>query len=124
MAEKGEKVKGGGQVKHAPKDAQAILAILREAGAADHEPRVLQQLLELVQRYAVTVLEEARVLATHARRRQVEADDVRLAVQFALDRTFTAPPPREVLLELARTKNVSPLPLIKPHCGLRLPPDR
>lgn len=27
-------------------------------------------------------------------------------------------------MELARTKNVLPLPLIKTHCGLRLPPER
>lgn len=25
---------------------------------------------------------------------------------------------------MARGRNVAPLPLIKPHCGLRLPPDR
>lgn len=29
-----------------------------------------------------------------------------------------------MLLELARGRNIAPLPLIKPHCGLRLPPDR
>lgn len=27
-------------------------------------------------------------------------------------------------MELARGRNIAPLPLIKPHCGLRLPPDR
>lgn len=41
-----------------------------------------------------------------------------------LDKAFTTPPPRDVLLELSRAKNNTPLPLIKPHCGLRLPPDR
>lgn len=25
---------------------------------------------------------------------------------------------------MARSKNSTPLPLVKPHCGLRLPPDR
>lgn len=30
----------------------------------------------------------------------------------------------QVLLELARAKNIAPLPLIKSHCGLRLPPER
>lgn len=30
----------------------------------------------------------------------------------------------QVLLELARGRNIAPLPLIKSHCGLRLPPDR
>lgn len=27
-------------------------------------------------------------------------------------------------MELARSRNVTPLPLIKTHCGLRLPPER
>ncbi|XP_069701809.1 transcription initiation factor TFIID subunit 9 [Periplaneta americana] len=43
---------------------------------------------------------------------------------MTIDRAFTTPPPRDILLEVARTKNNSPLPFIKPHCGLRLPPDR
>lgn len=37
---------------------------------------------------------------------------------------FTNPPPREVLADVARAKNNTPLPFIKPHCGVRLPPDR
>lgn len=41
-----------------------------------------------------------------------------------LDKSFTGPPPREVLFEVAKQKNVQPLPTIKPHSGLRLPPDR
>lgn len=41
-----------------------------------------------------------------------------------LDKSFTGPPPREVLLEVAKQKNSQPLPTIKPHSGIRLPPDR
>ena len=37
---------------------------------------------------------------------------------------MTSPPSREVLLEMARAKNATPLPVPKPTCGLRLPPDR
>lgn len=51
-------------------------------------------------------------------------DDVKLASQLVLDKAFTSPPARDLLLELARGRNIAPLPLIKPHCGLRLPPDR
>lgn len=29
-----------------------------------------------------------------------------------------------MLLEVARNKNSIPLPQIRPHCGVRLPPDR
>lgn len=41
-----------------------------------------------------------------------------------LDKSFTGPPPREVLFEVAKQRNCQPLPTIKPHSGLRLPPDR
>lgn len=51
-------------------------------------------------------------------------DDVRLAVKMQLERSFTNPPPRDVLLDVARAKNNIPLPFVKPNNGLRLPPDR
>lgn len=51
-------------------------------------------------------------------------EDVKLASTMLLDKSFTGPPPREVLLEVAKQKNTQPLPLIKPHSGIRLPPDR
>ena len=40
------------------------------------------------------------------------------------DKNVTSPPPRDLLLEVARTKNTSTLPIPKPTSGLRLPPDR
>ncbi|XP_051537185.1 transcription initiation factor TFIID subunit 9-like isoform X3 [Myxocyprinus asiaticus] len=54
----------------------------------------------------------------------VDADDIRLAIQCRVDQSFTSPPPRDFLLEIARQKNLAPLPLIKPYTGPRLPPDR
>jgi transcription initiation factor TFIID subunit 9B len=41
-----------------------------------------------------------------------------------LDKAFTTPPPRDVLQDIARARNSTPLPLIKTHSGVRLPPDR
>ncbi|XP_068617878.1 transcription initiation factor TFIID subunit 9 [Battus philenor] len=123
MSEK-DKGKVNTQTKHIPKDAQVIMSIMKEVGITDYEPRVVNQLLEFIYRYVTCVLEDARVFANHAKKKTIDLDDVRLAVQMQLDKTFTSPPPREVLLEIARVKNVNPLPLIKPHCGLRLPPDR
>lgn len=51
-------------------------------------------------------------------------EDVRLAVKMQLEKSFTNPPPREVLLDVAKSKNSIPLPFVKPSYGLRLPPDR
>lgn len=43
---------------------------------------------------------------------------------MVLDKAFTSPPPRDVLLDLTRIRNSSPLPSIKSNSGLRLPADR
>lgn len=123
MSEK-DKSKSNVQTKHLPKDAQVIMSIMKEVGITDYEPRVVNQLLEFTYRYVTSVLDDARVFATHAKKKTIDLDDVRLSVQMQLDKSFTSPPPREVLLEISRVKNVNPLPMIKPHCGLRLPPDR
>lgn len=126
MSEKNEKNKTAQQTqpKNLPKDAQVIMAIMKEVGITEYEPRVINQLLEFTYRYVTSVLDDSRVFANHAKKKVIDLDDVRLAVQMQLDKSFTSPPPREVLLEIARVKNVVPLPSIKPHCGLRLPPDR
>uniref|UniRef100_A0A182N6N2 Transcription initiation factor TFIID subunit 9 n=1 Tax=Anopheles dirus TaxID=7168 RepID=A0A182N6N2_9DIPT len=122
--EKSEKVKIVNQVKHIPKDAQVVMSILKELGVTDYEPRVINQLLEFTYRYVTCILDDAKIYANHARKKVIELDDVKLATQMILDKAFTTPPPRDVLLEIARTRNATPLPLIKTHCGLRLPPDR
>uniref|UniRef100_A0A182P2Z6 Transcription initiation factor TFIID subunit 9 n=1 Tax=Anopheles epiroticus TaxID=199890 RepID=A0A182P2Z6_9DIPT len=122
--EKGEKVKIVNQIKHIPKDAQVVMSILKELGATDYEPRVINQLLEFTYRYVTCILDDAKIYANHARKKVIELDDVKLATQMILDKAFTRPPPRDVLLEIARVRNATPLPLIKTHCGLRLPPDR
>lgn len=123
MSEK-DKSKTNVQTKHIPKDAQVIMSIMKEVGITDYEPRVVNQLLEFTYRYVTSVLDDARVFITHAKKKTIDLEDIRLAVQLQLEKSFTNPPPREVLLEVARAKNGTPLPLIKPHCGLRLPPDR
>ncbi|VEN35809.1 unnamed protein product [Callosobruchus maculatus] len=112
------------QPKHVPKDGQVIIAIMKEMGIREYEPKTVVQLTEFVYRYATSILEEARMYANNSKKKFLDVDDVRLALQLTSESTFTTPPPREVLLELAHTKNYSALPPVKPHCGLRLPPDR
>lgn len=69
-------------------------------------------------------MDDSRIYANHAKKKVIDLDDVRLAVKMQLERTFTNPPPRDILLDVARAKNNVPLPSIKPNNGLRLPPDR
>ncbi|XP_031626418.1 transcription initiation factor TFIID subunit 9 [Contarinia nasturtii] len=119
-----DKTKSNSSVKHIPKDAQVIMSIMKELNVTDYEPIVINQLLEFTYRYVTCILDDAKVYANHAKKKVIELDDVKLASQMTLEKAFTTPPPREVLLELARSKNVIPLPIIKTHCGLRLPPER
>uniref|UniRef100_A0A034WL27 Transcription initiation factor TFIID subunit 9 n=1 Tax=Bactrocera dorsalis TaxID=27457 RepID=A0A034WL27_BACDO len=122
--EKIEKSKINNQVKHVPKDAQVIMSILKELNVQDYEPRVINQLLEFTYRYVTCILDDAKVFANHARKKTIDLDDVKLATEVVLDKAFTCPPPRHILAKLAEVRNAMPLPPIKPHCGLRLPPDR
>lgn len=124
------------QPKNIPKDGQVIMAIMKEMGITDYDPKTIVQLTEFVYRYATSILEEARMYANNSKkkvldgdansskRKFLDVDDVRLALQLTCESTFTTPPPREVIMELAHVKNYTPLPPVKPHCGLRLPPDR
>lgn len=70
------------------------------------------------------ILDDAKVFANHSRKKIIELDDVKLALELILDKAFTTPPSRHVLAKLAEVRNSMPLPPVKPHCGLRLPPDR
>ncbi|XP_075429035.1 transcription initiation factor TFIID subunit 9B isoform X1 [Ascaphus truei] len=98
--------------------------ILKDMGITEYEPRVINQMLEFTYRYVTTILEDAKIYSSHAKKNNIDADDVRLAIQCRTDQSFTSPPPRDFLLDIARQKNQTPLPLIKPYSGPRLPPDR
>ncbi|XP_034946920.1 transcription initiation factor TFIID subunit 9 [Chelonus insularis] len=119
-----EKTKTMNHVKHVPKDAQVIMSIMKDMGIVDYEPKVINQLLEFTYRYITCLLDDSKVFANHAKKKLIDLEDVRLAVKMQLEKTFTNPPPRDVLLEVARAKNNIPLPFVKPNNGLRLPPDR
>uniref|UniRef100_A0A023FV89 Putative transcription initiation factor n=1 Tax=Amblyomma parvum TaxID=251391 RepID=A0A023FV89_AMBPA len=110
--------------KSTPKDAQVMSAILKDMGIGEYEPRVINQMLEFTYRYVTNILDDARLFSAHAKKRAVDVDDVRLAIQMQADKSFTSPPPRDLLMEIARQKNSTPLPLIKANAGPRLPPDR
>ena len=74
--------------------------------------------------YVSNVLEDAHLYSSYAKKKSIDCDDISLAIQLQVDKSFTGPPPRDLLLEIARTKNSQTLPPIKSHNGPRLPPDR
>lgn len=127
MADKDRIKPGIPQAKNFPKDGQVITAIMKEMGVSEFEPKTIVQLTEFVYKYGTSILEEARMFAnnnSNNKKRHLELDDVKLALDLTCENSFVMPPSREDVLECARNKNSNPLPMVKPHCGLRLPPDR
>ncbi|XP_067668705.1 transcription initiation factor TFIID subunit 9B-like [Haliotis asinina] len=110
--------------KSSPRDAQVMAAVLKDMGVLDYEPRLINQMLEFTYRYITDILDDAKVYSTHANKKNLDTDDVKLAIQCKMDHSFTTPPPRDLLMEIARHKNSQQLPLIKPYSLPRLPPDR
>ncbi|MGH0190645.1 UNVERIFIED_CONTAM: hypothetical protein FKN15_048662 [Acipenser sinensis] len=78
-----------------PKDAQVMTQILKDMGITEYEPRVINQMLEFTYRYVTTIIEDAKIYSTHAKKSNIDADDVRLAIQCRMDQSFTSPPPRD-----------------------------
>ena len=42
------------------------------------------------------MLEDARIYCNHANKKEIDAEDIKLAVQIRMDHSFTSPPPRDV----------------------------
>ncbi|OBS65085.1 hypothetical protein A6R68_06362 [Neotoma lepida] len=82
-------------LKNAPRDALVMAQILKDMGITDYEPRVINQMLEFAFRYVTTILDDAKIYSSHAKKATVDADDVRLAIQCRADQSFTSPPPRD-----------------------------
>jgi len=107
-----------------PKDGQVIIAIMNELGIHDYEPAVVTQLLEFVYRYVTDLVDDAAKMSQYAAKNQIDGDDMRLAIQMAVDKSMSGPPPRDILAEIASHKNSIALPQIRSHNGPRLPADR
>ncbi|XP_075390521.1 transcription initiation factor TFIID subunit 9-like [Tenrec ecaudatus] len=110
--------------KSMPKDAQMVAQILKDTRVTEYESRIINQMLQFAFQYVTTILDDANIYSSHAKMATVIADDVRLAIQCRADQSFTCPPPRYFLLDIARQRHQTPLPLIKPYSGPRVPPDR
>lgn len=46
--------------------------------------------------YVTDVLDDAKVYSSHGNKKNLDVDDVKLAIQCRMDQSFTAPPPRDV----------------------------
>jgi len=53
-------------------------------------------LVQTVVGYLTDVLEDAKLCSSHANKKSIDLDDIKLAIQFKLDHSHTNPPPRDV----------------------------
>ncbi|KAI8378989.1 transcription initiation factor IID, 31kD subunit-domain-containing protein [Blakeslea trispora] len=107
-----------------PRDARIVSLILQSLGVEEYDPKVVHQLLEFAHRYTSDVFQDALIYAEHANKPDIDLEDIQLAIQGRVNHSFTTPPPKEFLLELAQEKNKQPLPLIPEKYGIRLPADK
>ena len=75
-------------------------------------------------RYVSQVLEEAKLMSQHARKKTIDVGDVRLGCLMLRERSWARPPGRLLISQLGRSKNSQALPVPGARLGLRLPPDR
>ncbi|CAK7313605.1 Transcription initiation factor TFIID subunit 9 [Vulpes lagopus] len=80
------------------KDAQMMAQILKDMGITENEPRFINQMLEFAFQYVTTILDDAKIYSSHAKKATVDADDVRLVIQCRADQSFTSPPPRDFFI--------------------------
>lgn len=106
-----------------PLDAKIMALIIKSMGVKEYEPRVINLLLEFMHRYVSEVFQDALLFSEHANKQAVDIADIQLAIQSRLSQSFTQPPPREVMLDLARRKNAIPLPIVPERPGVFLPPE-
>eukprot|EP00041_Stephanoeca_diplocostata_P006207 m.78354 g.78354 ORF g.78354 m.78354 type:complete len:245 (-) comp16228_c0_seq1:339-1073(-) len=112
-----------------PRCAKEVMTILKAMGVTKHEPQVVPQLLEFCARYVGDVLDDAARYAEHRTQPgedvSITKEDTKLAVEARMETSCSGPPPRELLLEIARKKNAEPLPLTPDDkFGVRLPSER
>ncbi|KAF7038911.1 hypothetical protein CFC21_049006 [Triticum aestivum] len=101
---------GGASGPDEPRDARVVRELLRSMGLGEgeYEPRVLHQFLDLAYRYVGDVLGDAQVYADHAAKPQLDADDIRLAIQAKVNFSFSQPPPREAMNKIRLPKSIAP----------------
>ncbi|KAL4088677.1 hypothetical protein QTP88_023761 [Uroleucon formosanum] len=78
-----------------PKDGQINVLMMKDLGIVEYYQQVLNHLLEFNYRYTTQLLDDAKAFSNLAKKKNVDANDVKLAIQMAQKGVFRRPPPRE-----------------------------
>jgi transcription initiation factor TFIID subunit 9B len=107
-----------------PRDALILDEILRQMGVSEYNPRVIAQLLEFMHRNVLEVLQDSLDYRDHSGRKDLDIEDVKVAINTRDAMNLVDPPPREVLQGIARQCNAQPLPMIVERFGVRIPEEK
>jgi len=73
-----------------------VTALAVYANVTAIELRLINTLLQTVAGYLTDVLGDAKLCSSHANKKSIDLDDIKMAIQFKLDHSYTNPPPRDV----------------------------
>ncbi|KFD48489.1 hypothetical protein M513_10623, partial [Trichuris suis] len=93
-----------------PKDAEAMVELLKKIGVEDYEPRVINFLVELAYRSSFSLLEDAHVLAEYSNKDVATAEDVLLAIRLNEEKCSDL---RSIVQRYAEEINAVDLPTFK-----------
>ncbi|XP_015372615.1 PREDICTED: transcription initiation factor TFIID subunit 9B-like [Diuraphis noxia] len=75
-----------------PEDAQIIVSIMKDLGIDEYDQQVLNHLLEFNYRNTTQLLEDAKSFSNFANKKQIDADDVKMAKKFSDSKELHRPP--------------------------------
>lgn len=107
-----------------PRDAKLLSLLIQSENVPDYDTKVIPQLLEFMHRYVLDVVSDAQTFSEHASRKDINLEDIKLAIGSKVGSSFTSPPGRTFNAQLADELNQRPLPPIPSKFGVRLPPDQ
>jgi len=127
MAERGASGSRSGQHirQELPSDAVAVRNVLKSMGVEQHDPRVVNMLLDFMYKYVSEVVLDAEAFSEQAGRPgEVDTEDITLAIQSRTAHYFIQHPPIASQQQLGDRVNAVPLPEFRSDLhGLRYPPE-
>lgn len=107
-----------------PREARLIHLLLTSLNVPAYEENIPLQLLTFAHQYVHSALTDAQVFQDHRNGKDMEVNDIKLAIASKMNHSFKGAPPKEFLLELAGERNRRALPPVNAGYGLRLPPEK
>ncbi|KAH0790458.1 transcription initiation factor TFIID subunit 9 [Histomonas meleagridis] len=102
---------------------ESMKQLLHQMEITDYEPAVPHMLVELFYRHVTDVLKEAQRSCEARRDKEINEDDLRLAIQVVLQQSLLQTIPLESMQKIARKINEQPLPDVPDIPEVVLPND-